>query len=246
MTYPVIGVTTMHRKNQYGMPLASLAEAYVDALTQAGICPVLIPNRLPDSALGDLLVRLDGVLFTGGGDIATDLYQAEQHSEVNGVDPDRDHLELLILERVVNDGKPFMGICRGLQLINVGLGGSLYADIADQVPGAAKHDYYLDWDRDYLSHSVQVQPNSRLESILGDNTSEVNSLHHQAIRQLAPDLVATAYSPDGIVEAVELPQHPFGLAVQWHPEWLTAHSQMCRLFTAFAEAAILQKQVAAG
>lgn len=246
MTYPVIGVTTMRRKNQHGMPLASLSEAYVDALTQAGICPVLIPNRLPDSALGDLLVRLDGVLFTGGGDIATDLYQAEQHPEVNGVEPDRDHLELLILERVVNDGKPFMGICRGLQLINVGLGGSLYADIADQVPGAAKHDYYLDWDRDYLSHSVQVQPNSRLESILGDNTSEVNSLHHQAIRQLAPDLVATAYSPDGLVEAVELPLHPFGLAVQWHPEWLTAHSQMCRLFTAFAEAAILQKQVAAG
>jgi putative glutamine amidotransferase len=236
MTYPVVGVTTMRRKNQYGMQLISLAEAYVDALIQAEICPVLIPNQLPESALDDLLDRLDGVLFTGGGDIATEHYQAEGHPKIFGVEPDRDHLEMLILERVVEDGKPFLGICRGLQLINVGMGGSLYADIADQVPEAAKHDYYPDWERDYLSHPIQVQPESRLASILGSNSGQVNSLHHQAVRQLAPDLVASAHAPDGIVEAVELPQHPFGLAVQWHPEWLTAHSQMRDLFRAFADA----------
>jgi len=245
MTYPVIGVTTMRRKNQYGMQLISLAEAYVGALTQAEICPVLIPNQLPESAVDDLLGRLDGVLFTGGGDIDTDFYQAEGHPKVYGVEPDRDRLEMLILERVVETGKPFLGICRGLQLINVGLGGSLYADIADQVPEAAKHDYYPDWERDYLSHPVEVQPDSRLASILGSSSSQVNSLHHQAVRQLAPDLVATAHAPDGIVEAVELPQHPFGLAVQWHPEWLTAHSQMRGLFRAFAEAASIQRQAAA-
>ena len=127
MTYPVIGVTTMRRKNQYGMQLASLAEAYVEALSQAGVCPVLIPNQMPEQAVDDLLAGLDGVLFTGGGDIATDFYQAEQHTKVYGVERDRDQLELQLLERVVQDGKPFMGICRGLQLINVGLGGSLYA-----------------------------------------------------------------------------------------------------------------------
>ena len=236
MTYPVVGVTTMRRKNQYGMQLSSLAEAYVEALTQAGICPVLIPNQLHESAMDDLLGRLDGVLFTGGGDIDTDFYQAEGHPKVYGVEADRDRLELLILERVVEDGKPFLGICRGLQLINVGLGGSLYADIADQVPEAAKHDYYPDWERDYLSHPVAVQPDSRLASILGSNSSQVNSLHHQAIRQLAPDLMVTAHAPDGIIEAVELPQHPFGLAVQWYPEWLTSHSQMRDLFRAFADA----------
>ena len=236
MSYPVIGVTTMRRKNQHGMQLASLAEAYVEALIQAELCPVLIPSGMPEPAVDNLLERLDGVLFTGGGDIATDFYHTQEHPKVNGVERDRDRLELLLLERVVQEGKPFLGICRGLQLINVGLGGSLYADIADLVPGADKHDYYPDWERDFLSHPVTVQTGSRLASILGSNSSRVNSLHHQAICDLASDLVATAHAPDGIIEAVEIPHHPFGIAVQWHPEWLTAYSPMRALFSAFADA----------
>jgi putative glutamine amidotransferase len=237
MTHPVIGVTTTRRQNEYGRQLVSVAEAYIAALTQAGICPVLIPNLVQESTVDELLVRLDGILFTGGGDIAADFYQEGQHPKIGGVERDRDQLELLLLKRVVQEDMPFLGICRGLQLVNVGFGGSLYADIADQVPGATRHDYYPDWERDYLAHPVQVQTDSRLHSILGAKTIEVNSLHHQAIRQVAPGLVPTAYAPDGIVEAVELQQHPFGLAVQWHPEWLTAHRQMRDLFSAFAEAA---------
>jgi putative glutamine amidotransferase len=237
MTYPVIGVTTMRRENQFGMRLSSLAEAYVEALSQAETCPVLIPNLVPEAALDNLLSRLDGVLFTGGGDIKTSHYQEADHPKVSGVEADRDRLEMLILERVVDDGKPFLGICRGLQLINVGLGGTLYADIADQVPGAARHDCYPDWERDYLAHSVTVGQGTRLAGILGEGMVEVNSLHHQAIRELAPDLVVTAYSPDGIVEAVEMPDHPYGIAVQWHPEWLTAHNAMQALFADFAGAA---------
>lgn len=246
MNYPMIGVTTMRRQNEHGMQLVSVAEAYITALTQAGICPVLIPNQIPESAVDELLVRLDGILFTGGGDIAADFYQVEQNSKINGVERDRDRIELHLLKRAVEDGKPFMGICRGLQLVNVGLGGSLYADITEQAAGAIKHDYYPDWKRDYLAHSVEVQADSFLHSILGANTIKVNSLHHQAIRQVAPGLIPTAYAPDGIVEAVELQQHPFGLAVQWHPEWLTAHKQMRDLFSAFAEAASIQQQPAAG
>jgi len=237
MTFPVIGVTTMHRENQFGLRLSSLAEAYVEALSQAETCPLLIPNLLPEAALDNLLSRLDGVLFTGGGDIKTSYYQETDHPKTSGVEADRDRLELLLLENVVNDAKPFLGICRGLQLINVGLGGTLYADISDQIPGAAKHDFYPDWERDYLAHSIELAPGSRLASILGEGVVEVNSLHHQAVRDLAPDLVATAYSPDGIVEAVEMRNHPFGIAVQWHPEWLPAHKSMRNLFADFAEAA---------
>jgi putative glutamine amidotransferase len=244
MIYPVIGVTTMCRQNEQGMQLVSVAEAYITALTQAGICPVLIPNQISESAVDELLVRLDGILFTGGGDIAADFYQDEQNPMINGVERDRDRIELHLLKRAVEEGKPFMGICRGLQLVNVGLGGSLYADIAEQAPWAIKHDYYPEWKRDYLAHSVEVQTDSRLHSILGAKTVEVNSLHHQAIRQVAPDLVPTAFASDGIVEAVELQQHPFGLAVQWHPEWLTAHRQMRNLFSAFAEATSIQQQQA--
>ena len=237
MIYPVVGVTTMRRKTSTGMPLSSSAEAYLDALSQAGACPVLIPNALHEAALDELLPRLDGVLFTGGGDIETNCYQGQAHPKVSGVEPDRDRLEIILLKKVIQENKPFLGICRGLQVINVGLGGSLYADIADQVPGAAKHDYYPDWKRDHLAHPVEVDQDARLAGILGTSVVDVNSLHHQAVRQLAPDLVPTASSPDGIVEAVELPDHPFGLAVQWHPEWLTAHAPMRALFKAFSDAA---------
>lgn len=236
MNYPVVGVTTMRSKNQYGTLISSLAAAYVEALSQAGVCPLLIPNQMPLEAVDELLEGLDGVLFTGGGDLGADFFHEKDHSLVRGVERDRDQLELRMLERVVEKGKPFMGICRGQQLINIGLGGTLYADIAEQVPGAKKHDYFPDWERDYLAHTVSVEADSRLASILGSSSNQVNSLHHQAIDRLAPDLAATAHAPDGIIEAVELTDYPFGLAVQWHPEWLTAHAAMRDLFTAFAEA----------
>lgn len=236
MTYPVICITTMRRENEAGMKLASLAEAYVEALTQAGACPVLLPNALSPEALDALVPRLDGVLFSGGGDIDTDFYQSEDHPKVNGVEIQRDQLEIALLRQQVAEGKPFLGICRGMQLINVALGGSLYADIADQVPGAAKHDYYPGWERDYLAHPVSVDRGTCLAGILGEREVEVNSFHHQAVRQLAPGLAPTAYSPDGIMEACELPDHPFGLAVQWHPEWLTAYAPTRSLFQAFVEA----------
>jgi putative glutamine amidotransferase len=236
MNYPLIGVTTMRRVTQFGMQISSLAEAYVEALLLVDVCPVLIPNQLPEGAVDKLLPRLDGVVFTGGGDIETSYYQEVDHPKVSGVEPDRDRVELKLLERVVNDGVPFLGICRGLQLINVGLGGTLYADIADQVPGAARHDYFPDWERDHLAHAVEVDKGTRLAGIIGDGSVEVNSLHHQAVDKVAPDLEVTAAAPDGIVEAVELPDHPFGLAVQWHPEWLTAHSRMRAFFAAFAAA----------
>ncbi len=243
MAYPVIGVTTTSRRTQLGMRISSLAEAYIAALSQAGTCPVLIPNLLGEDALDELLPRLDGVVFTGGGDIKNSAYQETDHLKVSEVEIERDRLELLILERVVKDGKPFFGICRGLQLINVGLGGTLYADIADEAPGAAKHDYYPDWERDYLAHTVEVVGGTRLAGILGEGEVKVNSLHHQAIRELAPDLIATAISPDGIIEAVELPDHPYGIAVQWHPEWLTAHQSMRDIFVDFAAAAMEQNTI---
>ena len=237
MTYPVIGVTTMRRENPAGMAHTSLAEAYVKALIHAGGCPLLIPSNLDEPAADELLSRLDGVLFSGGGDIDTQFFSAKNHPTVKGVDIERDRVEMYLLEKLVAEGKPFLGICRGLQLVNVGMDGSLYTDIADQVPGAVKHDYYPEWERDHLAHSVEIIPGTQLAGIMGTSVVEVNSLHHQGVHQLAEDLLASAYSPDGLVEAVELPGHPFGLAVQWHPEWLTAHAPMRALFRAFVDAA---------
>jgi putative glutamine amidotransferase len=192
---------------------------------------------LDESAVNELLPRLDGVLFSGGGDIDTQFFGAVNHPKVKGVDVERDRMEIYLLEKLVAQGKPFMGICRGLQLVNVGMGGSLYTDIADQVPGAAKHDYYPDWARDHLAHPVEIIPDTKLAGILGESVVEVNSLHHQGINKLAEGLLVSSYSPDGLVEAAELPSHPFGLAVQWHPEWLTAHAPMRALFRTFVDAA---------
>lgn len=235
--HPIIGLTTYHHKNRHGMQLVALAEAYVNALAEAGASPVLIPTNLDENRLAALFSRLDGIVFTGGGDIHPAFYRTDEHPKVNEIDTARDRTEFYLLKRVIEEGKPFLGICRGIQLVNVGLGGTLYADIADQVPGALRHDWYPDWPRDHLAHPVRVESNSLLGKLLNQTEIHVNSLHHQAIAQLAPRLKSTAHAPDGIIEGIELPDHPFGLAVQWHPEWLTAYTPMRTLFAAFVEAA---------
>jgi putative glutamine amidotransferase len=180
---------------------------------------------------------LDGILFTGGGDLDPGSYRSEPHPSVDGVDPDRDRVELQLFDATVKAGIPFLGVCRGLQLVNVGLGGTLYEDILDQRPEAIRHNYHPHWPRTYLAHPVQIEAGSRLEDILGRPSAQVNSLHHQGIRQLAPGLTPTAHAPDGLIEAVELPEYRFGLAVQWHPEWLPPEAAMDELFEAFTSAA---------
>jgi putative glutamine amidotransferase len=237
MTFPLIGITTAHIPSKTDLPLVAVNTAYTQAVARAGAAPVLIPLGLPGDILGDILARLDGILFTGGGDVETRRYGGEDHPRVGDVDTDRDRVEILLVEEVTRRGVPFMGICRGIQVINVALGGTLYSDITDQHPGALKHDYFPDWPRDYPAHVVEIAADSRLASILGAQRLEVNSLHHQAVRQPAPSLRVLAHAPDGIIEAFELPDHPFGLAVQWHPEWLQEHEAMRTLFRTFVEAA---------
>lgn len=235
-TRPLIGLTTYNSKNEYGNPVVALATHYIQAIMQAGGMPVLIPNLLAEPEWREFYERLDGIVFTGGGDIETRIFNGVDHPKVDGIDPARDALELPLLRAAAEGGKPFLGICRGLQVVNVALGGTLFTDIADQLPGAERHDWHEGYPRMHLAHSVRVEQGSRLAQILQEPTTDVNSLHHQGIKDLAPALKATAHAPDGLVEAVELPGHPFGLAVQWHPEWLVEHESARRLFQTFIEA----------
>lgn len=237
MSPPLIGITTENRLSPGASPSISVPKAYVEAVVQAGGNPVLLPLGLPEDRLDDCLNLLGGILFSGGGDVDPRLYGGDSHERVGGIDADRDRVELYLLSGVVQAGIPFLGICRGIQLVNVGLGGTLYADIAAGRPGALKHDYYPGWPRDHLAHRVEIEPGSQIRQILGAQIVTVNSLHHQAIDRLAPGLRATAHSPDGLVEAVELAGHPFGLAVQWHPECLPADPAMRALFQSFVRAA---------
>jgi putative glutamine amidotransferase len=237
MTYPIIGVTTYQGKDNINLPIVALLRAYVDALVQAGGVPLLIPSNLTNEIRRELYRRLDGIMFTGGGDIALDRFSGEPHARVDDVDPERDSTELSLLDTLVQDEKPFLGICRGLQVINVGLGGTLYTNIEDQLPDALKHDYYPDFPRNYLAHEVKVVGGTRLMNILGETDLSVNSRHHQGAKDIPAALKPAAYAPDGLVEAVELPNHPFGIAVQWHPEWLPDQPATQQLFRSFVEAA---------
>ena len=237
MTTAWIGITTSRGHSDAGYPIFTLPEAYVDALQQAGAAPVMIPLGLPEEQLSGLLSRVDGVLFSGGGDVHPERYGSAPHPLVDFVDEDRDRVEVLLVNHALQQSLPILGICRGLQLINVALGGTLYEDLGDQLPGSIHHDYSEEHKRDYLAHPVRLEPGSLLAEVLGCSSIQVNSLHHQGIRQLAAGLRTSASAPDGVVEGVELPGYPFGLAVQWHPEWLLAYPPMRRLFNAFVDAA---------
>lgn len=237
MTGPVIGVTTYRNQNALGFSQYSASENYIQSLINAGAYPVMIPSGLKEEAIDTLLPRLDGLMFTGGGDIHPRYYGAEDHPLVSEVDTERDHMEFYLLQKSLHKKLPLLGICRGFQLINVGLGGSLYEDIQAQNAEFLKHDYFPDWPRTHLAHQVSLEPGNRLAQIFGASQIEVNSLHHQAVRQISDRLEVLGKAPDGILEAFQIRDYPYGIAVQWHPEWMQDDPKMQALFRSFVEAA---------
>lgn len=240
MPAPLIGLTVGRVQKPKQIWHLQTPEAYSRAISAAGGAPVLIPPGLAAADMRELRSRLDGLLLTGGGDLDPALFGGQPHPRVYDIDPQRDELEIELARLAARNCWPFLGICRGLQVLNVALGGSLFTHIADQLPNALRHDFLPDWPRDHLAHTVRLQANSRLEHTLGCAELQVNSLHHQGAEKIAPGLSATAHSPDGLVEALELPSHPFGLAVQWHPEELVSSQPMQALFKAFVKAAQAQ------
>jgi putative glutamine amidotransferase len=201
---------------------------------------VLIPVGIRPDQFDTLCTNLDGIVLTGGVDINPVLYGAPMHPEVTELDPARDETEIALANWLVKNEKPFLGICRGIEVMNVALGGTLYTHISDQLPQALFHPCYGDLPRNLLAHSVDVEAGTRLSSLIGEGQVWVNSLHHQGIRDLAPDLLAVAHAGDGLVEGVEIPGHPFAVGVQWHPEELVDHENMLNLFKALVGASSKQ------
>jgi putative glutamine amidotransferase len=242
---PVIGIATQTQEPVFGQtPRAwSMVQRYIHVLAACGASPWLIP-LLPgdEETLRSVYDRLDGVFMAGGVDIDPAAYgEAEHRGLCNTPDSERDWSEMTLLRWALAEGKPVLGICRGMQAINVAAGGTLYQDIKLQHAEAIKHDYFSvsgNYPRDLLVHQVHVGAGSRLASILGKETVAVNSMHHQGVRRLAPGLVPTAHAPDGLIEGVEGDDGRFLVGVQWHPEELTEKDAVHRrLFTAFLEAA---------
>jgi putative glutamine amidotransferase len=186
--------------------------------------------------------RLDGLFLTGGVDVDPARYGEPVHERCGVLDPDRDEVELTLLRWAMADHKPVLAVCRGIQVLNVACGGTLYQDLGSQWPHGLKHDYFPQADgtppRGFLSHEVRVEPGSRLGTYLGGEQVPVNSMHHQGIKRLAGGLKASAWAPDGLIEGVEGTNGQFLVGVQWHPEELTeTQAGMHRLFTAFLDAA---------
>ncbi|HOM67186.1 MAG: putative glutamine amidotransferase [Chloroflexi bacterium ADurb.Bin120] len=233
---PLIGITSGLVNNSSEVPVCQLADAYIRAVLRAGGTPLVIPLGLDERRLTALLDVLDGVIFSGGGDIDPQRYNGDPHPEVYGISPERDELEFFLVQRLLEMDKPLLTICRGTQVLNVALGGSLYTHIADQLPGALKHDWFPKFSRDRLSHSVTFVSDSRLNQIYGTDEIQVNSLHHQGISRLGEGLVAAGVAPDGLMEALEVPSASFAVGVQWHPECLTDDEGSQNLFQAFVQA----------
>jgi putative glutamine amidotransferase len=218
-------------------PRFSQNQTYVHALARAGAASLLIPHLMDKTLLRTIYNLVDGLLLPGGGDMDPAYYGESRHEKCDLVSPDRDKVELTLARWAMDDEKPLLAICRGIQVLNVALGGSLYQDIQAQVRGADKHDWHPGYPRDRLSHTLIVTPQTRLAHILGTTSLPVNSLHHQAIKDVAPGLTVAARAPDQIVEAVEAEGHPFAIGVQWHPEELADNdAQAQRIFDALVEA----------
>lgn len=236
---PVIGIICGEFQTDEGQapPRFGQSQSYIQAVLQAGAAPLLIPQLADLARLRRLYERLDGLLLPGGGDVDPNHYGETRHERCRRVSPVRDETELALTRWAAEEGKPLLGICRGIQVLNVALGGSLYQDIEAQLPEAGKHDWYPGYPRDYLPHPVAVTPGSRLARILDTTSLPVNSLHHQAVKGVAAGLTVVARAPDGIIEGVEGPGHRFLIGVQWHPEELTGRDARAqRLFDALAEA----------
>lgn len=241
---PIIGIATQTQDAIPGQsPLAwVMGQRYVHSLTQTGAIPWIIPLLKDDPAtLRAIYDRLDGVFLTGGVDVDPAAYHEARHELCGKSDPARDAVEIELLRWALADHKPVLGVCRGIQVINVACGGTLYQDIGRQFPQAIKHDHFptpTGPARDWLAHTLRVRPASRLHSILAAEELRVNSMHHQAIKDLAAGLVPSAFAPDGLIEGVEGANGHFLVGVQWHPEELVAtQPPMRRLFEAFIAAA---------
>ena len=228
--HPIIGITTYGRNadNRYTLPTE-----YIDAVRAAGGVPVLLPPG--EQNVDTMIAALDGLVLAGGGDIHPGLYGGEMHELNYGVDHDRDALEMAVGERAIGHGLPTLGICRGAQILNVIRGGTLIEHLQDEVGEDVLHRAP---PREPVPHPVRVDPVSLLGRIVGEPEFEVASWHHQALRRVAPDFTVVAWAPDGTIEAIEMPAHPWLVAVQWHPE-LTARRDVRqrRLFEALIAAA---------
>ncbi|MCZ2490700.1 gamma-glutamyl-gamma-aminobutyrate hydrolase family protein [Dellaglioa carnosa] len=221
---PIIGIVGNPNRNPIeGLHMDEITytpQGYIDAIFKVGGLPLIIPTNLDD--VSKYLDLVDGLLLTGGQDISPELYGQEPHPKLQELNPPRDEMEMALIKDANSRNMPILGICRGLQILNVAFGGTLYQDLSEYPDWKVRHlqDPTLP---EYATHSISIEPNSYLSEVYGQNY-RVNTYHHQAINQLGESLVAIAESPDGLVEGLVSDDNRI-LAVQWHPEMSFTRNQ---------------------
>lgn len=214
-----------------------LNRPYVWAVERAGGVPIILPNTNEPSVISRWLGVIDGLLLSGGADLAPPCYGQAPHPKLGDVEPDRDATELPLIREALAQDVPIFAICRGIQSLTAALGGTLYQDLPSEYPNNIGHQQKeKGLARDQFSHAVRIEHGSRLHAVVGVDEMPVNSFHHQAVRDLAPGLVVVSTAPDDVIEGLEAPAHRYVIAVQFHPEETAPHDERSRkLFEAFIE-----------
>ncbi len=232
MMKPVIGVMPLYddeKKSYWMLP------GYMKAIEKCAGLPIMSPLSEDEAELGQAFNMCDGILFTGGHDVSPSVYGEHIKETCGTICPTRDRMEGIILDLCLEKDKPFLGICRGIQFINAYLGGSLYQDLPSEYDSTV--DHHMEPPYDQSAHEVEIFKDSCLAGIIGEGIHEVNSYHHQAVKELSDKVMSSAVSEDGLVEAIEIPDKKFAVAVQWHPEFsYENNTDSVELMTAFVEA----------
>ena len=239
---PLIGISTGYSASDNS---ASVRYTYVDAVVNAGGIPVLIPLAKDSLAAAEAIARVDGLILSGGEDVYPFFYGEEGASALGGVNLERDRSDMWLLQSAVKMGKAILGICRGEQLTNVTFGGTLYQDLPSQFPNRPVLQHGQRSSGTLPIHHVNVVKDSHLYEIMGQEQLAVNSFHHQAVKDVAPDFKVVATAPDGVIEAIEgFPKYNI-LALQWHPEYFAqqGNKQWIKIFEDLVQRAVGNKPV---
>ena len=241
MPFPVIGITghVADSIRPRDASLFAVRSTYVSAVEQSRGAALIIPPHLERPGLRAVYECLNAIILSGGGDMHPSSYGEDDCGLPRQVDVERDRAEITLARWAIEEGLPLLAICRGAQVLNVAAGGTLTQDIPSQVPDALFHSAITGRAPECVAHSVDVFDASRLALLFGGGKMGVNSSHHQAAKAVGDRLAVTARAADGVIEGLEMADHPFCLGVQWHPEsMIRAHPQMRRVFDALVEAAL--------
>ncbi len=245
---PLVGITAgeVENPNAWAPMMYGQNHTYSDAIVRSGGAPCLIPITSNTDSLRSIYENLKGIVFSGGNDINPALYGETAGSHIKHISLNRDKTEKQLMEWALEDGKPILAICRGMQLLNVVCGGTLHQDIPTELSNTADHTASTRHkNTEYIVHNLKLEPDSRLSQLLGASVIAANSNHHQGVKNLAPNLRAVAWAEDGVVEAIEADGDNYVIGIQCHPEALDAQvvPGWRRLFKSFVEACISEAMV---